>query len=77
MTKDIQQSYTNAQFQQATQDDEIDLRELFAVIWQGKWLIIAITAVFTIGAVIFALMQPNMYKSEALLAPASEEQGEA
>ncbi|MGS0683084.1 Wzz/FepE/Etk N-terminal domain-containing protein [Shewanella sp. 125m-7] len=56
-------------------DDEIDLRELFSVIWQGKWLIIAITAVFAIGAVIFALMQPNTYKSEALLAPASEEQG--
>ncbi|WP_394230912.1 Wzz/FepE/Etk N-terminal domain-containing protein [Shewanella colwelliana] len=56
-------------------DDEIDLRELFAVIWQGKWLIIAITAVFAIGSVIFAIMQPNIYKSEALLAPASEEQG--
>ncbi|MGS0827518.1 Wzz/FepE/Etk N-terminal domain-containing protein [Shewanella sp. 0m-8] len=56
-------------------DDEIDLRELFSVIWQGKWLIIAITAVFAIGSVIFALTQPNTYKSEALLAPASEEQG--
>ncbi|MGL4959466.1 MAG: Wzz/FepE/Etk N-terminal domain-containing protein, partial [Plesiomonas sp.] len=33
-------------------DDEIDLRELFAVIWQGKWLIIAITAVFAIGAAV-------------------------
>ncbi|GIU18019.1 MULTISPECIES: Wzz/FepE/Etk N-terminal domain-containing protein [unclassified Shewanella] len=56
-------------------EDEIDLRELFSVIWQGKWLIIAITAVFAIGSVIFAVMQPNIYKSEALLAPASEEQG--
>jgi uncharacterized protein involved in exopolysaccharide biosynthesis len=56
-------------------DDEIDLRELFAVIWQGKWLIIAITAIFAIGAVIFAIKQPNIYKSEALLAPASAEQG--
>ncbi|NMH65590.1 Wzz/FepE/Etk N-terminal domain-containing protein [Shewanella salipaludis] len=56
-------------------DDEIDLRELFSVIWQGKWFIIAITAVFTVGSVIFAVMQPNIYKSEALLAPASEEQG--
>lgn len=56
-------------------DDEIDLRELLSVIWQGKWLIIAITAVFAIGSVVFAIMQPNTYKSEALLAPASEEQG--
>ncbi|PKH55679.1 LPS O-antigen length regulator [Shewanella sp. Choline-02u-19] len=68
--------YTQDQpFSQTTSDDEIDLRELFSVIWQGKWLIIAITAVFAIGSVIFALMQPNTYKSEALLAPASEEQG--
>ena len=66
---------TDAQFPQTTSDDEIDLRELFAVIWQGKWLIIAITAVFAIGAVIFAIEQPNIYKSEALLAPTSEEQG--
>jgi uncharacterized protein involved in exopolysaccharide biosynthesis len=56
-------------------DDEIDLRELFSVIWQGKYLIIAITALFAIGAVIFAIKQANIYKSEALLAPASAEQG--
>lgn len=65
---------SDAKFPQM-QDDEIDLRELFAVIWQGKWLIIAITAIFAIAAVAFAILQPNIYKSEALLAPASEEQG--
>lgn len=65
---------SDARFPQV-QDDEIDLRELFAVIWQGKWLIIVITAIFAIGAVFFAIKQPNIYKSEALLAPASEEQG--
>ncbi|MGS0696513.1 Wzz/FepE/Etk N-terminal domain-containing protein [Shewanella sp. 0m-4] len=79
MNKQVQQNHTDAQFPHMNSvhnpsDDEIDLRELFSVIWQGKWLIIAITAVFAIGAVIFALMQPNTYKSEALLAPASEEQ---
>ena len=65
---------SDARFPQV-QDDEIDLRELFAVIWQGKWLIIAITAVFAIASVGLALYLPNIYKSEALLAPASEEQG--
>lgn len=65
---------SDARFPQV-HDDEIDLRELFAVIWQGKWLIIAITAVFAIGAAVFAIKQPNIYKSEALLAPALEEQG--
>ncbi|ABZ76051.1 lipopolysaccharide biosynthesis protein [Shewanella halifaxensis HAW-EB4] len=80
MNKQVQQNHTDAQFPHMNSvhnpgDDEIDLRELFSVIWQGKWLIIAITTVFAIGSVIFALMQPNTYKSEALLAPASEEQG--
>ncbi|MGS0676892.1 Wzz/FepE/Etk N-terminal domain-containing protein [Shewanella sp. 125m-1] len=73
--QNIPQEFKDARFSQTASEDEIDLRELFGVIWQGKWLIIGITAVFAIGAVIFALMQPNIYKSEALLAPASEEQG--
>ncbi|MDB2386262.1 Wzz/FepE/Etk N-terminal domain-containing protein [Shewanella sp.] len=75
MNKDINKSITDAQFANVQPDDEIDLRELFSVIWQGKRLIIAITAVFAVGAVVFALSQQNTYKSEALLAPASEEQG--
>lgn len=55
-------------------DDEIDLRELFTVIWQGKWIIIAITALFAVASVFYAINQPNIYKSEALLAPAEQEQ---
>lgn len=56
-------------------DDEIDLRELWQAIWQGKMTIIAITCIFAVSSVIFAFMQPNLYKSEALLAPAAESQG--
>ena len=52
-----------------THDDEIDLKELFTTIWAGKKLIIAVTSVFAVLAVIYALMQPNIYRSEALLAP--------
>lgn len=75
MTNQIQnhQNYSDAQFPQTTREDEIDLRELFSVIWQGKWIITAITAVFAVGSVIFAINQPNIYKAEALLAPASSE----
>jgi uncharacterized protein involved in exopolysaccharide biosynthesis len=76
MSIEIKKYQQDAEFtSSAVAEDEIDLRELFAVIWQGKWLIIAITAVFAIGSVIFALSQPNIYKSEALLAPADAEQG--
>ncbi|MBQ4799507.1 LPS O-antigen length regulator [Pseudoalteromonas sp. MMG006] len=55
-------------------DDEIDLRELFTAIWQGKWIIIVITALFAVASVFYAINQPNIYKSEALLAPAEEQQ---
>ena len=56
-------------------DDEIDLRELFGVLWAGKIKIIAITAVFAIASVIYALSVPNQYKATALLAPAQSDGG--
>ena len=56
-------------------DDEIDLRELFSAIWQGKWLIIAVTAVFAAASVFYALSLPNIYKSEVLLAPVTDDAG--
>ncbi len=56
-------------------DDEIDLRELFTVLWRGKLLIVGVTLLFAIGAVVYALSLPNVYRSEALLAPASEAGG--
>ncbi|MBH0066691.1 Wzz/FepE/Etk N-terminal domain-containing protein [Pseudoalteromonas sp. NZS100] len=54
-------------------DDEVDIRELFAVIWQGKWIIAAVTILFAIASVFYAINQPNIYKSEILLAPAEQE----
>ena len=56
-------------------DDEIDLRELFSVLWAGKTKIIAITAVFAVASVIYALSVPNQYKATALLAPAQSDGG--
>ena len=56
-------------------DDEIDLRELFAVLWAGKIKIIVITAVFAVASVIYALSIPNQYKATALLAPAQSDGG--
>lgn len=64
---------SNINFQQTYQDDEIDLRELWNVIWQGKWKIIAITTVFAIASVFYALSLPNIYKSEALLMPNNQD----
>jgi len=54
--------------------DEIDLMELWQAIWSQKFKVILTTFVFAVLSVLFALNQPNMYKSEALLAPAEAEQ---
>ena len=57
-------------FAQHDYDDEIDLRQLFVTLWAGKWLILAMTIVFTAGGVAYALSKPNIYQSSVLLAPA-------
>ncbi len=56
-------------------DDEIDLRELFATLWAGKWLIIATTFIFAVGGVFYALSKPDIYQASALLAPAQNQGG--
>ena len=56
-------------------DDEIDLRELFATLWRGKWIIILVTIIFAAGGVFYALSKPDIYQSSVLLAPTQDEGG--
>ena len=56
-------------------DDEIDLIELWNVIWSSKKIIIFTTVLFTIIAIFYALAQPNQYKSTVVLAPVESEGG--
>lgn len=56
------------------EEDEIDLRELFWILWAEKWLIIGVSALFAIGSVIYALIQTDIYRAEAVLAPAEGQQ---
>ena len=51
-------------------DDEIDLREVFGILWAEKWLIVGVTAVAAVVSVIYALQQTDIYRAEATLAPA-------
>ena len=53
-------------------DDEIDLFELAANLWQQKWIILSITAVVTLIATVAAFMIPPTYKSEAIISETSE-----
>ena len=72
---ELEQHRQHLQNPNTQMDDEIDLRELFSAIWQGKWLIMVVTFVFAVGSVFYALSLPDIYKSEALLAPASDNSG--
>jgi LPS O-antigen subunit length determinant protein (WzzB/FepE family) len=51
-------------------DYEIDLRELFSVLWNGKKLIVGITAVFAITAVFYSLSIPNQYRATTVVSSA-------
>lgn len=63
MINDNSQSSLNA-----TQDNyEINLAEIFSIIWKRKAFIIALTSVFAVGSVIYSLSLPDYYKSSGLL----------
>ncbi|MDP4491797.1 LPS O-antigen chain length determinant protein WzzB [Vibrio sp. AH4] len=46
-------------------NDEIDLKELFAALWQGKWLIIMTTLFFSVGAISYALTAQEWWSAKA------------
>ena len=56
-------------------DDEIDLRELFYVLLEGKWIIVSLTAFVSIVGVIYSLSLPNIYESKAMLVPVNSSSG--
>jgi len=50
-------------------DDEIDLRDLFRALLDGKWIIISVTTFISILGVIYSLYLPDIYESKAVLVP--------
>jgi uncharacterized protein involved in exopolysaccharide biosynthesis len=73
-----QQQLFLAQMQQnqmPVQDDEIDLGELWRAIWAGKFTIIAISFIFAVASIYFALSKSDVYKASTILAPASTKGG--
>lgn len=53
----------------SSHDGEIDLMELFNIIFNSKWIISLITVGFSIMAIIYSLALPNIYESKTLLYP--------
>tara|TARA_B100000886_G_scaffold297685_1_gene225458 strand:+ start:313 stop:1242 length:930 start_codon:yes stop_codon:yes gene_type:complete len=52
--------------------EELDLKEIFLVLWKDKLKILFITFLAAIFSVVYALSLPNIYSSSAILSPTSE-----
>jgi uncharacterized protein involved in exopolysaccharide biosynthesis len=63
----MQETYTNKHPNDF--DNEIDLRELFRILLDGKWIIVSVTTFISIIGVIYSLSLPNIYQSKAILVP--------
>ena len=51
---------------------QVSLRELWSILWNGKWLIVAATVVFAVLSVVYALLATEWYRADVLLAPSEE-----
>lgn len=56
-------------------ETELDLRSLFNIFWDRKYLILGITSLFFIFSIIFSLQIPDQYKATTSLAPSENKGG--
>lgn len=55
--------------------EDLDLFDIAHILWSQKIVIFSLTTAFIILSLMFALILPNIYKSEALLMPQEETSG--
>ena len=55
--------------------DEMNFSDLIRIIWRGKLFIMLVTTTFAVLSVLYSLSLANVYKSEAVLTPATEKSG--
>ncbi len=67
--------YVPAQYPPYEEEDEIDLLELWGVLWQGRWFIGLLALLSTLTAVFVSLQMTDIYKSTAVLQPTESQQG--
>ncbi|WP_282131541.1 Wzz/FepE/Etk N-terminal domain-containing protein [Pseudoalteromonas aliena] len=53
----------------------LDLIELWLILWNKKWLIMALSFLCCASVLAFSLTLPNMYKSSVLLSPQKQQEG--
>ena len=54
-------------------DKEMNLRQVWQILWRGKVTIIAAVIMFAVGSVAYALLAKEIYRADVLLAPANEQ----
>jgi LPS O-antigen subunit length determinant protein (WzzB/FepE family) len=54
-------------------ENEINFKEIFNVIWSGKYLVISFFTFFSIASIFFALSLPDKYQSSSILMSTSQE----
>jgi len=68
----MMQESNNNMVQMDYEEDEIDLRELFATIWRHKVKIALFSSIVTLFIIIYTLSIPNSYKSQTILIPQTQ-----
>jgi len=64
---------TNANLKDSIRsEDEIDIKKLFQILWNGKIFIAVSTVLFSIFSITYSTGLPNIYQSQALLSSAEE-----
>lgn len=58
----------------ANSESQIDLRELCNILWSERWLLTGFTMIFLIASITYVLLKADIYRAEAVLAPAETRQ---
>ena len=58
-----------------TNKDEVNFKEIFNIIWEGKKLIFLVSLIFSLSGIFYSLSITNLYKSSALMQIKEVERG--
>jgi uncharacterized protein involved in exopolysaccharide biosynthesis len=56
--------------------DEINLEKMWRVVWSSKLLVAGVAAVFTLAAIVYALLATPIYRAETVLVPTRDASGQ-
>lgn len=61
--------HSTSEYMEQIGESVIDFKKLWLAVWRGKWIIIAVSAVFAVASVVYSLSLANQYRSIAILEP--------